>query len=455
MLKPTIFREYDIRGVADTELTSSGIEQLGRGLGTYFIRHSGKAINVGRDCRLSSPRLRDALVKGLLAAGCDVTDIGVVPTPVLYFSALHLKADGAVMITGSHNPPDYNGFKSVCGEGTIYGEAIQEVRRLIEAGDLEQGQGTERRLDALTPYVDDVVSRFRFTRRVKVVADAGNGTAGPVFHRIVERLNVEVAELFFEMDGHFPNHHPDPTQPENLQALRSAVHERGAEFGIAFDGDADRIGAIDENGIAVYGDMLMLIYGREILTRKPGATFIGEVKCSQTMYDELNRLGGNAIMYKTGHSLIKAKMKQEHAELAGEMSGHMFFADRYYGYDDALYAACRLIEIVANSGKPLSAQTAGLPHTVSTPEIRVDCPDEIKFDVVARVAEAFRGKRKAVDIDGVRVLFPHGWGLVRASNTQPVLVMRFEATSEELLADYRREMEAAVEVARGPISQSM
>ncbi len=403
---------------------------------------------MGRDCRLSSPRLRDALVKGLLAAGCHVTDIGVVPTPVLYFSAQHLKGSGAVMITGSHNPADYNGFKSVCGEGTIHGEAIQQVRRFIESGDLEQGEGSETTFDAVTPYVDDIASRFQFSRRVKVVADAGNGTAGPVFHRVVQRLNVDVTELFFDMDGHFPNHHPDPTQPENLQALCTAVRERGAELGVAFDGDSDRIGAVDENGNAVYGDMLMLIYGREILTRKPGATFIGEVKCSQTMYDELNRLGGKAIMYKTGHSLIKAKMKQEHAELAGEMSGHMFFADRYYGYDDALYAACRLIEIVANSGKPLSAQTANLPRTVATPELRVDCPDEIKFDVVARVAESFRGKRKAMDIDGVRVLFPEGWGLVRASNTQPVLVMRFEASTEKLLEDYRSEMEAAVKQAR-------
>ena len=452
MLKPTIFREYDIRGVAETDLSSEGIEQLGRGLGTYFLRHSGKAVNVGRDCRLSSPRLRDALVKGLRASGCDVTDLGVVPTPVLYFSAQHLKADAAVMITGSHNPPDYNGFKSMCGEGTIHGEAIQQVRRLIETGDLEQGHGSERSFDAVTPYVDDIASRFQFSRRVKVVADAGNGTAGPVFHRILKGLNIDVTELFYEMDGHFPNHHPDPTQPENLAALQKAVRETGAELGLAFDGDSDRIGAVDERGAPVFGDMLMLIYGREILSRKPGATFIGEVKCSQTMYDELNRLGGNAIMYKTGHSLIKAKMKQEHAELAGEMSGHMFFADRYYGYDDALYAACRLIEIVANSGKPLSAQTADLPRSVSTPELRLDCPDEIKFEVVARVAEAFRGKRKAVDIDGVRVLFPQGWGLVRASNTQPVLVMRFEAATEPLLAEYRREMEAAVDDARAAVT---
>jgi phosphomannomutase/phosphoglucomutase len=448
MLNPAIFREYDIRGIADADLTSPDVEQLGRGLGTYLIRNSGKEINVGRDCRLSSPRLRDALVEGLKAAGCDITDVGVVPTPVLYHSARYLKADGAVMITGSHNPPDYNGVKTVCGEGTIHGDAIQRIRRSIEMGDFENGSGTERSIDAVTPYVEDIVPRFDFARRVKVVADAGNGTAGPVIHRIFERLDVEVAEMFFEMDGRFPNHHPDPTQLENLEALRDAVREQGAELGIAFDGDSDRIGAVDENGNPIYGDMLMLIYGREILSRKPGATFVGEVKCSQIMYDELNRLGGNAIMYKTGHSLIKAKMKQEHAELAGEMSGHMFFADRYYGYDDALYAACRLIEIVANSGQPLSAQTAGLPHTVCTPEIRVDCPDDIKFDVVARVAEAFRGKREAVDVDGVRVLFPNGWGLVRASNTQPVLVMRFEATDEQLLADYRSELEAAVEDAR-------
>ncbi len=271
-----------------------------------------------------------------------------------------------------------------------------------------------------------------FKRRVKVVLDAGNGTAGPVVHRLFERLNCEVTELFFDMDGRFPNHHPDPTVPANLKHLQDAVKSQKAELGIAFDGDADRIGAVDENGEVIYGDMLLLIFGREILTRKPGATIIGEVKCSQLLYDELRSLGGNPIMFKTGHSLIKAKMKQEHAELAGEMSGHMFFADRYFGYDDALYAACRLIEIVAASGKPLSAQLAGLPRLVSTPEIRVDCPDEVKFQVVERVSQRLKKTHKVIDVDGVRVRFEHGWGLVRASNTQPVLVMRFEAESEEL-----------------------
>ncbi|MGH9559149.1 MAG: phosphomannomutase/phosphoglucomutase, partial [Bryobacteraceae bacterium] len=400
MLNPTIFREYDIRGIAETELTSSGIVELGRGLGTLLQRKAGPRINVGRDCRLSSARLRDALVEGLLASGCEVADIGVAPTPLLYFSAVHLKADGAMMITGSHNPPEFNGFKTVCGTGTIHGEQIQEVRRIIEARDFATGRGTLREVDVSDAYLDAVAPQFSFDRRIKVVADAGNGTAGPLMHRLFERLNCDVTELFFEMDGHFPNHHPDPTVPANLSDLQREVKARGADLGIAFDGDADRIGAVDENGSVVYGDMLLLIFAREILTRKPGATFIGEVKCSQIMYDELNRLGARTIMYKTGHSLIKAKMQEEGAELAGEMSGHMFFADRYYGYDDALYAACRLIEIVANSGKPLSAQLAGVPKTVSTPEIRVDCPDEEKFDVVERVAAHFKKIRKTVDVDG-------------------------------------------------------
>lgn len=454
MLKPTIFREYDIRGIADTELLSDGVEQLGRGLGTYIHRQTGgRRINVGRDCRLSSTRLRDALIKGLLSAGCDVTDLGVVPTPVLYYSAKHLDSDGAVMITGSHNPPEYNGFKSMTREETLHGHAVQDLRELIERGDFESGQGESRSMDVVTPYVDEIASQFHFDRRVKVVADAGNGTAGPVMHRIFEKLNVEAAELFFEMNGHFPNHHPDPTLPENLKHLIDEVQRTGAELGIAFDGDSDRIGAVDEQGNVVYGDMLMLIYGREILTRKPGATFIGEVKCSQVMYDELGKAGGNPIMYRTGHSLIKAKMKQERAELAGEMSGHMFFADRYYGFDDALYAACRLIEIVARSGSPLSTQLAGIPKMVSTPEIRIDTPDEVKFEVVAQVAAHFKSRYETVDIDGVRVIFSHGWGLVRASNTQPVLVMRFEAENGELLGQYRNEMEQVVEEAKRSVAQ--
>ena len=446
MLPGNIFREYDIRGVADRDLEDSGIEQLGRAIGTYVRRRSGRHVALGRDTRLSSTRLRDALARGLAASGCDVSDIGVVPTPVLYYSVFHLKADGAVMITGSHNPPEYNGFKVVHHGSTIHGQEIQELRGLIERGDFESGAGKITAVDAVTPYVDEVASQFSLPRRVKVVCDAGNGTAGPVLHRILERLNVESTEMYFEMDGRFPNHHPDPTLPETIETLIATVRETGADLGVAFDGDADRIGAVDENGQILWGDMLLLIYAREILTRKPGATFIGEVKCSQVMYDEIERLGGNPVMFKTGHSLIKAKMKETRAELAGEMSGHMFFADRYYGFDDALYAACRLIEIVSHSGKPLSAQLEGLPQMVATPEIRVDCADELKFDVVSRVAERFRATHNVVDIDGVRVLFNKGWGLVRASNTQPVLVTRFEAENEQLLADYRREVEAVLDI---------
>lgn len=448
MLNPGIFREYDIRGVADEELTNEGVEALGRALGTYIIRHSGRAVSLGRDCRLSGERLHAVLLNGLLASGADVLDLGIVPTPVLYYSAVHFKTDGAIMITGSHNPPEYNGFKTVCGAATLHGDAIQQVYRLIQAGDYESGSGVRQCADAVAPYVSEIASQFAFERPLKIVLDAGNGTAGPVMHRILEKLGPDAVELFFDMDGHFPNHHPDPTVLPNLKYLQEAVKKHGADLGIAFDGDADRIGAVDEHGEPVYGDMLLLIFGREILSRKPGAAFIGEVKCSQILYDKLRELGGNAIMYKTGHSLIKAKMKKERAELAGEMSGHMFFADRYYGYDDALYAACRLMEIVAQSGKPLSHQLSGIPKLFSTPELRLDCPDELKFQVIGKVAEIVGKTHRIVDVDGVRVPFERGWGLVRASNTQPVLVMRFEAETRELLETYRQELEQAVAQAK-------
>jgi phosphomannomutase/phosphoglucomutase len=448
-LNPNIFREYDIRGIADQELLDPGIHELGQALGTFIQRKSGaRNINVGYDCRLSSPRLRHALMAGLKASGCDVTDIGPVPTPLLYYSCYLLKAVGGVMITGSHNPAEYNGFKVMCGQSTIHGEDIQAVKEIIQKKDFLTGEGTETTADVVTPYVDEIASKFHFSRRLKVVVDAGNGVGGPVFHRLLQKLNADAEELFMDMDGSFPNHHPDPTQPENLRHLVAAVQKHPVDLGIAFDGDADRVGAVDEHGNMVYGDMLLYIYGREILSRKPGATIIGEVKCSQFMYDELRHLGGNAIMWKTGHSLIKAKMKESHAELAGEMSGHMFFADGYYGFDDALYAACRLMDIVANSGRPLSAQLSKVPKTVSTPELRNDCPDETKFAVVKKVLEHFKPLYPVLDVDGARIHFAHGWGLVRASNTQPVLVMRFEATTAELLAEYRAEVEAAVEAAK-------
>ncbi len=444
MLKSKIFREYDIRGVADEDLQDPDIEVLGKAIGTYLGRRGATSVNLGRDCRLSSGRLRNALVRGLISTGRRVIDIGTVPTPLLYYSVFQSKAEGAVMITGSHNPSEYNGFKVMHGSSTIYGREIQEVWKIVESGDFLQGNGSVTASDPSDAYIDDISSRIHLSRRVKVVFDAGNGTAGPLVHRLLQRLNCGATELFFEMDGRFPNHHPDPTVEKYLEHLVQAVKDQNAELGIAFDGDSDRIGAVDERGNVVWGDQLMLIFAKEILTRKPGATFIGEVKCSQVMYDELRRLGGNPIMYKTGHSLIKAKMKETHAELAGEMSGHIFFADRYYGFDDAIYAACRLLEIVADSGKPLSAQLEGLPKMVSTPEIRVDCPDEVKFEVVKRVVEHFKKIRPVVDVDGARVLFEKGWGLVRASNTQPVLVLRFEAATPELLTEYRREVEGVL-----------
>ena len=445
MLKPTIFREYDIRGIADVEMLSPDVELLGKAMGTYLLQNAGPNLNLGRDVRLSGQRLHDALLAGLLSTGCNVTDLGVVPTPALYYSVYHRNNDGGLMITGSHNPSDYNGFKTMAGKTTIFGEEIQKIRRIMESGEYAIGKGTLTSYDIVTPYVAEVAKQFQdLARRIRVVLDAGNGTAGPVMKRLLDKLNIEAVELFFEPDGNFPNHHPDPTVPENLVHLSRAVREHKADMGIAFDGDTDRIGAVDENGEVVYGDMLMLIYAREILTRKPGSTFIGEVKCSQVMYDELARLGGNPIMYKTGHSLIKSKMKEEHAELAGEMSGHMFFGDRYYGFDDAIYAACRLIEIVARSGKALSAQMTGLPKMVSTPELRADCPDEKKFEIVRILVDRFKKSHKTVDVDGIRVIFEKGWGLVRASNTQPVLVMRFEAETDALLKQYRKEVETAL-----------
>jgi len=444
MLKPTIFREYDIRGVAETELLSEGITQLGQAVGTFMQRHGGNQINLARDCRLSSPRLRDAFCEGLKASGCHVTDIGIVPTPLLYYSVFHLKATGGIMITGSHNPREYNGFKVMVGQGTIHGHDIQTLREMIDAGDLLTGQGSEQPYDIVTPYVDEITSKFHFERKVKVVFDGGNGVGGPVFARMVQKLNVEAHGLFLDMDGSFPNHDPDPTQPANLAHLIEAVRASPVDLGLAFDGDSDRIGAVDETGNVIFGDMLLLIYGREILSRKPGSTIIGEVKCSQIMYDELTQAGGNPIMWKTGHSLIKAKMKETGAELAGEMSGHMFFADGYYGFDDALYAACRLLEIVSKSGQPLSAQLAGIPKMISTSELRLDCPDETKFQVVDRVRKHFQGIYEVNDVDGARIKFQQGWGLLRASNTGPVLVMRFEAESQALLDKYREEVEQAV-----------
>ncbi len=447
-MNPEIFREYDIRGIAGKDLKEWDVEQLGRGIGTFLRRRGCRTVSVGRDCRLTSEAYSQRVIEGLRATGCHVTDIGVCPTPVLYFSIRHLNQDGGVMVTASHNPAEYNGFKMCIGADSIHGEQIQQIRALTEAGDFESGQGTLAEADAVTPYTTLVEQNINLNRPLRIGVDAGNGTAGVVAVPIMKNLGCQVHDLYCDMDGRFPNHEADPTVLKNMGDLIDLVREKGLDLGIGFDGDGDRIGVVDEKGHIIYGDRLMIIFAREILSRKPGATFVSEVKCSKTMYDDIEKHGGRAIMWKTGHSLIKKKMKEEKAELAGEMSGHLFFADRYFGYDDATYAACRLLEILASTGSRISELLAGVPATFTTPEIRVSCPDDIKFDVVAKTTEYFRERYDVIDIDGVRVLFDDGWGLVRASNTQPALVLRFEAMTAGRLEEIRSLVESVVKKIR-------
>jgi phosphomannomutase/phosphoglucomutase len=444
ILRSEIFREYDIRGIAGKDLTDETVELLGLGIGTMMRRQGRRRISVGRDCRPSSDPFRDALVAGLTATGLYVADIGVVPTPLLYYSIFHLKNEGAVMITGSHNPPEYNGFKTCVGHDSIYGDQIQKIREIIEARDFVHEKGSVSKEDVLESYQDYLVKQFSLPRPVRVAIDCGNGTAALVAPRLYSSLGCDVTGLYCEMDGTFPNHHPDPTVVEYLADLQSAVLSGGLELGIAFDGDADRIGIVADTGKIIWGDMLLVLYAREILKKYPGATFISEVKCSRNLFRDIEARGGRAIMWKTGHSLIKAKMKEEKAVLAGEMSGHMFFADRYFGYDDAVYAGCRLLEIMAGSEETISRMLADIPPAYVTPEIRVQCDDDKKFQVVEKVKMHFRRDFEVIDIDGARIVFPNGWGLVRASNTQDVLVMRFEADSLENLDSIRERVEEQV-----------
>jgi phosphomannomutase/phosphoglucomutase len=444
-MNPTIFIEYDIRGVVDKDLTEETVRELGRGFGSYFARRGIKRITVGRDCRPSSDSFFDVLLEGLLASGMVVTDVGVCPTPLLYFSIVHLTQEGGVMITGSHNPPEFNGFKVCAGKDAIYGSEIQRVREIIEKRDYVQGEGSIAQHDIIKDYHHYILANIQVDRAITVVVDAGNGTGGVVGVPIMRELGCQVKALYCEMDGRFPHHHPDPTVEKNLQDLIAMVQKTKADLGIGYDGDADRVGVIDEEGRIIWGDKLMIICARAIIEEHGGGTFIGEVKCSQTLYDEIERLGGRAIMWKTGHSLIKDKMKREKALLGGEMSGHMFFADRYFGFDDAIYASCRLLEIMGRSGKKVSELLEGIPRTYATPEIRVDCPDDIKFRIVEQATEYFRQRYPVIDVDGMRVRFSDGWGLLRASNTQPALVLRFEAASQERLEEIRGMIEARVQ----------
>ncbi|MDZ7263022.1 MAG: phosphomannomutase/phosphoglucomutase [candidate division KSB1 bacterium] len=437
MIKPTIFREYDIRGIADTELVDENIELIGRAYGTFMVRKGHRKIAVGRDVRLSSERIKNALVRGITATGCDVVDIGEVPTPVLYFAIVHLKTDGGVMVTGSHNPIEFNGLKLSEGIASIYGEGIQHFRKLIEQGDFATGAGTVSTMDLVPTYQETIKARIKLPRRLKIVVDAGNGTAGPVAPPIWEELGCEVIRLYCEPDGRFPNHLPDPTVPKYVVDLQKKVLDTGADLGIGYDGDADRIGAIDEKGRLLFADRLIALFSRDVLRKQPGASIVFDVKCSQALPEYIQQYGGKPLMWKTGHSLLKAKMKEEHAPFAGEMSGHIFFADDYFGYDDAIYASGRLLQIVANSTQKLSELMDEIPYFISTPEIRVECADDVKFNVVADLANSFKKQYQTIDIDGARVLFGDGWGLVRASNTQPVLVLRFEAKTEPRLQEIK------------------
>jgi phosphomannomutase/phosphoglucomutase len=445
MLNPEIFRQYDIRGIVGKDMDADGVQRIGQGIGTFLKRQGRGRIAVGRDCRSSSAEYATRAMEGLTASGLDVVEIGVCSTPVSYFSIRHLELDGSVMVTASHNPPAYNGFKICSGVDSVYGEALQEILQLIQKEDFTSARGRVSRADIHTPYLTYLEENITVSRPLRVGIDAGNGTAGPAAVAAVKAQGCAVAEIFTEMDGTFPNHEADPTVAANMADLVDLVTREGLDVGLAFDGDGDRIGVVDRDGSLIYGDQLMILFSREILRRKPGSTFISEVKCSQTLYDDIEKNGGRAVMWKTGHSLIKRKMKEVQAELAGEMSGHMFFADRYFGYDDALYAALRLLEILADTGRSIGQLLSDVPPTFNTPEIRVDCPDKVKFEVVAQVTEHFRRREKVIDIDGVRVLFGDGWGLVRASNTQPALVLRFEALSEPRLAEIRTTVETCLD----------
>lgn len=441
MTAPGIFREYDIRGIWGEDLTAVSVRAIGRAFAFYLINTLSRerlTVTVGRDVRLSSPEVFLHLTEGLLESGIDVIDVGVCPTPLQYFSLYKLNADGGVMITGSHNPPEYNGMKLTVGRETIHGAKIRDIRRLTEDGSSVRGNGRMHSHNIIPEYIAQMKDAFTGFEKIKVVVDAGNGTGGLVAPALLRELGCDVVELFCEPDGTFPNHHPDPVVLGNLQSLVSKVRTEHAALGIGYDGDADRIGVVDEDGDVVWGDRLMIIFSRDLLKENKGATIIGEVKCSQTMFDDIEANNGKAIMWKVGHSLLKSKMKETGALLAGEMSGHIFFADRYFGYDDAIYASLRLIEILSKTGRPYSVKSllSGIPPVVSTPEIRFDCPDELKFGIVEKAKAAF-SDYPLFDIDGIRISFENGWGLIRASNTQPALVMRFEAADTDSLMKIR------------------
>ena len=435
-ISPDIFREYDIRGVADTDLTDEVVEIIGKSYGTWLIERGVHKVALGGDVRLSTGRIRQAAAKGLTSTGIDVVEIGVVTTPLLYWSLYHLNLEGAVMVTGSHNPANMNGLKLAFGKATIWGEEIQEIRRLAEGGEFIKAPnpGTIEFQDITDAYIAMLLSKIKLgPRKLKVVCDSGNGTAGNTVCRFLSGLGCECTSLFGLPDGRFPNHHPDPQKRENLTALIEKVRETEADVGFAFDGDADRIGVVDERGEVIFGDRLMALYWAEILKKHPGAEAIVEPKCSMALPEEVERLGGKVVYWKSGHSVIKAKMKEIGALFAGELSGHMFFADEYYGFDDSFYAAARLLRILSHSDKSLSQLMEPIPLYPATEEARIDCPDSEKFAVIERIRDKALKEYEGLTLDGVRIFYPNGWGLIRASNTQPVITTRCEGKDRKSL----------------------
>jgi len=432
---PGIFRAYDIRGVVGTDLTAEVATLVGKAFGTTIARQGGSRVLVGRDGRLSGPELSAALIDGIRSTGCNVVEVGMTPTPAFYFGLHELAADGGIQVTGSHNPPEYNGFKTCVGKQTIYGEAIQALRRMIEADDFEAGEGSHDTYDLIPAYKAMILERIKLERPLKIAVDSGNGVAGLIAPEIYRELGCEVIEMYSEVDGNFPNHHPDPTLLEAVEDLRAKVTTEGLDLGLGFDGDADRVGIIDENGDVVWGDRLTVLLARDLLERQPGATVIFDVKCSQQLSDDIAKHGGRPIMWKTGHSLIKGKMKEEGALLAGEMSGHLFFAENFFGHDDAIYAGAKLMEIASKRPGGFSEMLADLPQTFATPEIRYDSTEEAKFEVCERLKQELAQEFEVIDIDGVRAVLDGGWGLARASNTGPIIVLRFEADSPERLEE--------------------
>ncbi len=447
-IKTHIFREYDIRGIVDKDLMGDTPELIGKAFGSHVKKQLGgtPTLAVGHDNRPSSPKLAEGIIKGITSAGVNVVFVGTVPTPVLYYATEKLEADGGLQITGSHNPPEYNGFKMLVKGRALYGDAIQGLLKRIQNDDFEQGSGARTQQEINDDYIADIGSRFKPKRQLKVVVDCGNGTGSLVAVPLLERAGAKVIPLYCESDGTFPNHHPDPTVDANVQDMIALVKKEGADLGIGFDGDADRIGACDEKGNIVRGDILLLLYGLDALERLGAPQkLVFDVKCSQVVPEVYQERGGEPIMWKTGHSLIKEKMKEVKAPIAGELSGHICFGEDYYGFDDALYGACLLVQLVAHAGRPLSAMVDDFPKYVSTPEIRIEVTEENKFQIVQRAVAHFKKNHDVIDVDGARVLFGDGWGLLRASNTQPVLVARYEAKTREKLQQIQQQFEAFLE----------